>query len=529
MNATLDQSQNGSPKFLVDHAGIEQQVHAFLSTPGAYADPTDRVEFRETHISRVYLTERFAYKVKKPVRFDFLDFSTPELRRQACEDELRLNRRLAPEVYRSVTPIRRENNGELKLGGRRGDVVDWVVVMRRLQDKHRLDQRLRRGEIRPAEVEAIADRIAHFHAGQAPVMIRSSQYIDRVRNHVVDNERALLEQGPPRWRSMIQRIHSAQRRFIRVFADDLSDRVCDGCIVDGHGDLRPEHVYLDDPPLIIDCVEFSAELRCNDVLDDLAFLLMECERLEADRLSQRIWSRYRETTGESADDRLVAFYKCYRACVRAKVAALRAAQTSSGGANREPGADCLQLAARYARLLGAPLMIVVGGAMGTGKSTLARELADVCSAPLLQTDALRRPSSGGQEAYGVGDYAADARDAVYGRMFARAEELLHDHVTVVLDGSFSQQRWREQAVDLARRRSALVWQVQCTCPPETARQRIAARRAEGRDASEARPELLAHQLKELEPPLDYVPTRIVPTHVAREGELQDWVRQVLKI
>ncbi len=312
--------------------GESHEILKFLRDPSSYPEGCREVEMRETHISWVFLTERFAYKIKKPVRFDFLDFSTLPLRRQACREELRLNRRLAPEVYLSVTPIRRNAQGQLRLGGNQGAIVEWAVAMKRLPDDQRLDVLLAEpGGASMTAIRLLGEQLARFYAEQAPVLMRSSEYLERLANHIDHNKQDLQRLAAPETRDQIARIHNRQQRFVSVFRGALGDRVCDGCIVDGHGDLRPDHVYLGRTPVIIDCVEFNAEYRCNDIVDDLAFFAMECDRLHAPEVGRVVLEQYRRASRDSAPDRLIDFYKAYRACVRAKVAALQDEQQETTG------------------------------------------------------------------------------------------------------------------------------------------------------------------------------------------------------
>lgn len=471
-------------------------VVQFLCRRGAYPENPREVELVETHISWVFLTPEHAYKLKKPVQFDFVDFSTLPRRREACENEVRLNRRLAPGVYLGVIPITIDERGRLQLDGS-GRPVDYLVKMRRLPTERTLDALIRRGELTAGDVNKVAALLSDFYQRLSPLTVRADQYRSDIEHHVRANLAELSQAGHALPRGMVQRPHQGQLRLLKLAPELLNARVCDGRIVDGHGDLKPEHICLDTEPVVFDCIEFNDEFRRIDAIDELCFLAMECEHLGADAVGQKVLETYCRTSGDRPPRELMAFYKSYRACVRAKVLALRAEQLppQQRDATLQQARRYLQLADRYAAPLAAPLVLVVGGLMGTGKSTLASALADALGLDVLGTDALRREMFGRSQqpaAFGEGIYRPAARRQVYFEMLDRAEGLLDERLSVVLDGTFLDSEPRTRLVELCRRRGATALFVRCWCPPEVARKRIAARGT--RTASEARPELLDQQL-----------------------------------
>lgn len=484
-----------------DKLGNSKGLLQLLGDESSYADHPKQVDVIETHISWVFLTDRYAYKLKKPVRFEFLDFSTAEKRRRACRDEVRLNRRLAPSVYLAVLPVTRNAAGQLALDGE-GTPVDWVVQMRRLPDSCSLTSLIENGGLTAKDSEAIIEHLADFYSGSPSVRISPDEYRATIERHIRANSETLFtaRQGElPR----IQRVISAQLRYLRVQSELLAKRVTVGRIVDGHGDLRPEHIYFDGRPAVIDCVEFSEELRHVDIADDLSFLAMECEHLGSAELGNRIMAACERICGDVVPVHLSAFYRCYRACVRAKVALLRARQKPNAPRNDNQFIQYLHLADIHAAELGPPMLLVVGGLMGSGKSTLATALAERFGVECISTDRLRRDLFGASPEparYGEAFYRTDLREKVYDRVFHQADWLLQNKQSAILDGAFLTKSLRRHAYDLAAQHDAVALLVNCRCPRLVALERIRQRRAKGHDTSEARAELYDSQLREYERP-----------------------------
>ncbi|MBL8828016.1 MAG: AAA family ATPase [Planctomycetaceae bacterium] len=479
----------------------ERRVVEFLRRRTSYADIPRTVQLIETHISQVFVTDRFVYKLKKPVRFDFLDFSTVEQRRQACEDEVRLNRRQARDVYLGVHPIWTDARGQLHLDGleARGPVVDYVVQMRRLPTERTLDVLIQRHLLTDAEITQLAATLTEFYLKAPSLRVRPEEYRRTIERHVRANRAALHEACPPDSASLIQRVHTAQLRALLTQPEMFDQRVQQGHIIEGHGDLRPEHICLVSPPVIFDCVEFNAEFRQLDVADELSFLAMECDLLGAPAVGKSVIECYQESSGDRPTPELWAFYKSYRACVRAKVAALRGKQVvgSQHDVAEHLALDYLHLADEYLRPFVRPLLMIVGGMMGSGKSTLARAMSESLGATWLRSDVIRQtlfPGDRLSAEYNAARYRPESRTAVYDALLQQAGEQLRQGASVVLDATFGQMSQREAALALAQQHAAdCVW-IECRCPREVAMQRITQRlTAAEPDASEARPELYDRQ------------------------------------
>ena len=292
---------------------------AFLRQPGSFGECTRRVEAIETHMSWVFLTDVHAYKLKKPVRQDLFDFRSLAARRHYCEEELRLNRRLAPDVYLGIDALRVDRRGRLHLG-QHGTVIDWLVRMRRLPRERMLDHALLHGGAHADDIGRVAARLAAFYRGCTPAMRDPSAYRAAFRRNIGLN---LVELTRGAWRLPAARVAALCRAQLAVLEDRrawFEQRVHAGKIVEGHGDLRPEHVFLGPPLCIIDCLEFSRALRLVDPADELGFLALECERLgapEAGALLLRTWAAM---SGDVPGPALVHFYQSYRAGTRARIA-----------------------------------------------------------------------------------------------------------------------------------------------------------------------------------------------------------------
>jgi hypothetical protein len=291
-----------------------------LQDPAALPDPTTRVILVQTHISQVFIGDDHVYKVKKPVDFGFLDFSTPEKRRHYCNQEVRLNQRLSKGVYLGVLPVILEG-GRHRLGGDEADAVDWAVRMRRIPEERLMRSIFDRGELREEHLDAIAGLLARFHQeAERSERIDAFGTLESFKVNTDEN----FDQTEPfigitLSREAFERIRAWTEAFYRNEARVFETRIRDGRVRDCHGDLHMEHVCYLDPVAAIDCIEFNERFRYSDTLADIAFLLMDLEFRGGEGLAAGLWSRYAERAGESGTERLLDFYKVYRACVRGKV------------------------------------------------------------------------------------------------------------------------------------------------------------------------------------------------------------------
>lgn len=297
--------------------GIEAKV-SFLSDPRAYPEHPGQLICRETHMSWVFIGATFVYKLKKPVRFSYLDFSTLRRREIACRAELKLNRRLAPTVYVDVVPLTLGAAG-LAIGGD-GPVVEWLVAMRRLDESLMLESALLDGSLKRTQLDRLATILAAFYAHARPRPISTATYLAEWRRRITENRHILSKSNFSLDFAILARIDRAQRRFVTEHPHLLTARMKKRRIVDGHGDLRPEHIWLGEPISVIDRLEFSAGFRAIDPFDELAFLSVECDRLGSNWPGPYLANRVARLLHDDIPRPLRAFYRCYRATMRARLA-----------------------------------------------------------------------------------------------------------------------------------------------------------------------------------------------------------------
>lgn len=283
----------------------------------------------ETHFAWVFLAGERAWKLRKPVRRDPMDYGSLDARRRDSEAEVRLNRRLAPHAYLGILALTRDAAGEFALGGH-GEVVDWLVEMRRLDRTRMLDERLRRGSVTPDDLQHAADWLAAFYAREAPAVHDGATLAARLRAQSAANRRALDTLDA----AAAARLHAAQVAFLEDRPDWLQARAGGGCVVEAHGDLRPEHVLLGEPPAVIDCLEFDRNLRILDRAEELEFLALECARLGHAAAGEELARRCLDRLGDAVPPPLQRFYRSHRAATRARLYVWRAGEPDGGGVAR---------------------------------------------------------------------------------------------------------------------------------------------------------------------------------------------------
>ncbi|OGQ25242.1 MAG: hypothetical protein A3C54_07245 [Deltaproteobacteria bacterium RIFCSPHIGHO2_02_FULL_60_17] len=479
-------------------AGQTPLITAMLE-PSFYAQGAAEIGHVETHISHLFFVGDLVYKVKKAVRFSFLDYSTLARRKFCLQEELRLNRRLAPSVYLGVLPISHENES-WQLGSD-ARPVEYALVMRRLPEKRMLDFLLGRNRVSAEMMRALAEVLVPFHAG-AP----TGGKINGVGNPLAI--RTMWEENLADVRPFVGQLldpfsFEALRDFGRCFAarhrDLLVCRVLEGRIREGHGDLHCGHIcFAPEGIQIFDCVEFNPRFRYGDVASEVAFLVMDMESRGAAELAQEFLNRYLEMTNDHALSVLLPFYKCQRALVRGKVEALR-----SGGVS-PLASRYFDYACRVRWEAMQPFLIVVCGLTGSGKSALARELTRRLGVRTIGSDATRKALAGitggqGGIAYEEGIYHPAVTQRTYAKMAEEAEKLLIRRQGVVLDGTFLRSAQREAIARLAAKHRAPLAVIHCQSADGIVEERLKRRAAEGQDLSDGRWEIYLKQKAAQEP------------------------------
>jgi uncharacterized protein len=445
-----------------------------VKRPGDGEGGDVQVGAAETHISALFFYRDRVLKVRKPVRYGFVDFVDLDQRRLDCEREVRLNRRLAPDVYLGTATV--------SVGG---EAVEHAVVMRRLPAERNLEHLVTGGEPVDDQLRRIADTLVAFHRNaERSSQVDTSATADALWQRwlgVSDDLAPYVGSAvDARRHRELTRLAS---RYLAGRGPLLDERISEGAIVDGHGDLQAADVFcLDDGPRILDCLEFDDRLRHGDRLADVAFLVADLERLGATGAAERFAAAYLERSGDSPPPSLLDFYVASRAYVRVLVECLK-----GGGSGHSRWGDAARLldVAEFHLQRGAVRLVLVGGPPGSGKSTLATWLGRHLKATVLRSDEVREESGipRGDERR----YTTEQRDLVYERMCQRALANLTQGRSVVLDATWAARRWRVTASEVATRAVADLYEVRCECPPGLRSARIAGRRPTGAGTSEVTP------------------------------------------
>jgi len=454
------------------------------------------VAVAETHLSFLFFVGDRVYKLHKPLQFDFADFSERSARQADCRREVALNRRLAPDVYLGVADV-----------SEFGEFVDHLVVMRRLPADLQLAALARRGEDIGTHLVQLARILVAFHerAIRAPAIDEFARVSSILAGWEANFAAMAPFVGPVIDADADALVQQRVRQFLAGRAPLFDERIADGHVCDGHGDLEVEDIFcLPDGPRVLDCISFDDRLRYGDVAADLAFLLMDLERIGATEAAATLRVQYEELSGRMLPSALLHHYIAARAYVRCKVACLRWAQQRSRPMERarsddltEEGLEAVEEARLLHRMARDHLqrsrvrLVLVGGLPGTGKSTLAGGLADCLDADVLRSDEVRKEQAGlptdqpAPAPYRSDLYAPETTEATYGILAQRATIALSLGRTVILDASWTDRHHREMVKDVAGRTSSEFVELRCVVGDDLANARMATRRWRGGDPSDA--------------------------------------------
>ena len=479
----------------MDTAGLLAQ----LSRPSAYPHPATPVQVHQTHISAVFLAGRHAYKVKKPLDLGFLDFTTLSSRKHFCEEEVRLNRRLAPHVYLGVVPIT-EVDGMLRVGGD-GEPLEWAVHMQRLPERHTLLSRLAAGEDLTPVLHTLGSLLAEFHSqAEGGEAVATSGRWQVVAGNAMENyAQAAPLVGRTVSGPVLARLESRTRAVLDDLRPLIEERAAQGVPRDTHGDLHLDHVYwfperqAGEEFAIVDCIEFNARFRHADPVADIAFLVMDLEfhgRPDWARAFSDAWFGARDDEGGRV---LLPFYAAYRAAVRGKVDGFEMAEPEVPGSER--GRALTSARAHWLLALGLleppgerPALLCVGGLPGTGKSTLARGLAEYAGFTVIASDRVRKelagldPDQPAAAGFGGGIYTDAWNQRTYSECLRRARKGLLEGRRVLVDASFREEHRRREFLDEARRLAVPGLLLLCSCAGGEVQRRLGRRRGGPSDA-----------------------------------------------
>jgi len=478
---------------------IDDSLVETLLRPEAYDHPADDIELVETHISWVILAGDFAYKIKKPLLLDFLDFSDLDKRRACCEEEIRLNKPWAPDIYIDVVAIT-QHDGRPHFGGD-GEVLEYAVQMHRFDQALRLDEQLAAGLLSVADMKELGRNIAERHAAaDLPDISERERLVEQAKRFVRENfdhlEGAIAEED-------LTFLRQWTEQELEKLGSVLWRRFDDGFVRDCHGDLHLANlVRLPDGITTFDCIEFNRDLRYTDVFADVGFLTMDLIEKGRYDLSAHFLNRYLECSGDYGGVVLLDFYFVYRCLVRAKVAAIRSREReaeSERDADIEEVRQYVNIARRQATK-GPRALVIMCGLSGSGKSWVSERLMAELPAIRLRSDTERKRMFGFAETeksgsgVAAGIYSADANTATYERLFELAGELLSAEHHVILDAAFLKTEEREAARHIATQVSCAPVVLNVNAPTDLLRERLRLRATARDEVSEANLDVLEFQL-----------------------------------
>lgn len=497
-----------------------------------YPHAVDRVELLETHISYVLLAGAYAYKIKKAVDLGFLDFTTLQKRHHYCQEELRLNRRLAPSIYADVIPIAGSPTRPV-LGGN-GAAIEYAVKMRRFGQDDLFNSMLARGRMTAEHIDQLAAKIAAFHDAASVASLNDAYGTpDAIRRPALENFAQIRDTpAAARNRTDLETLEKWTVRECDELAHDTEARKRHGFVRECHGDFHLGNIALVDGEVTaFDCLEFSANLRWIDVMNEIAFLVMDLRDRNRPDFARRFLNRYLEITGDYAGLPLLRFYAVYRAMVRAKVHALRACAARITAAQRAAALDeyCsyVSLARRQSADARAAL-IITHGLSGSGKTTHTQVLLEMIDAVRVRSDIERKrndrlpPLARSGSAIATGLYTAEASTRTYDRLLALADSIVKARYTAIVDATFLERGRRDAFRRLAASLGVPFLILDFTAPDAVLRKRVRRRQEQRRDASEADVAVLQYQLEVQEPLRADERALSVEIDTTRQRDMQTW-------
>jgi aminoglycoside phosphotransferase family enzyme/predicted kinase len=522
-----------------------QQVLDFLGDPASYSHHPATVTLHQTHASWVFVASPYVYKIKKPVDFGFMDFTTLEKRKANCEREVTLNRRLTEDIYLGVEAISLRD-GKLQFGEsstNSGEIVEWAVQMREMDARDFLSHRIREKRFDPSDLDRVIERLVEFYKKQPPLEPAKAQAaVAQMPKNIAANykiARSLIHIPGCVTKAAIDLIEHFTQTFEANHAQLLASRTNAGMIRDCHGDLHLEHIHLSQSAInIYDCIEFNTEFREIDVASDIAFLAMDLDFNTRSAEARSLIGKIAKALADPDLPLLANYYKCYRACVRGKVEMLRAAEQMvekpDEVINTLTAYTYFHLALRYALTGFAPIAFVVMGKVGCGKSTLASALLGVTSFPTFSSDLTRKllaevnPTTRGTREERQSLYSEEMTNRVYDDLAKYALKRLNQGQCVIVDATFSRRSCRDDFNSRLKAAGFEVCWIEATAEPETIRARLKSREDKAGVISDAREEDQAMLNSLYEPPTEIAPQNFItqPTDQAEETTLAALLKEI---
>ena len=544
---------------------IPAEMLEALAEPSAHvgdASAAAGIETIQTHISHLFLTGDRVYKLRKSIELPFLSFATRALRNADCLDEVSLNRRLAPDVYLGVAPIYQNESGRWEIGppgetlsfrAGTGEPFEHCVVMRRLREGSDTGSMLRDGTLGPAHIDAVADMVAEFHDRHGlgtPAPGSVGEWLSSLKALVTDSVRLACDSGCAELDAA--ELESDRERLLALLASHrtlFEQRLAEGRFVDGHADLRLEHIFFEAPdakPIAIDCVEFDASLRRIDGAAEVAFFAMDLAYRERADLAERFLGRYAALRDDFQLYGVVDYYIAHRALVRASVAGVAAMEEEIDPAGRRAAAASALAHARLARDAidgpGRAGLVLTCGMVGTGKSTVATAVAEVLGGTVISSDRTRKhlagltPATRAEARPDEGIYTPESTRRVYGGLLERALPVLESGRTAVLDATWSRAEWRDGARHWAQQQSQRPLLVEVCCDEATTLLRLARRERDPARVSDAGPAFLSESARTFEAPEEWPEADHLVIWTNRDGwreslrlALDDWTARSLPV
>jgi len=510
---------------------MDSKLLQFLNDPNSYKHAPGSIEHIQTHISHVFIAGPFVYKFKKPVNFEFLDFSTLDKRKHYCYREVELNRRLCDNIYLGVVTVREEGGNYNIDSSGNGRIVEYAVKMKKLSEEHFLPSYIERDELSTGHLDRIAEKLSAFYNEQETGKeIKQWGEIEKIRYNTDENFRqtksfvgdTIDETG---YRSIQKYTEEYYKRFDTLF----DRRIRNNCIVDGHGDLHLEHIHITPEKVrIYDCIEFNDRFRYGDTAADLAFLAMDLDFNRCRREERYFMNRMAELLNDADLLLHLDFYKCYRAYVKGKVKSLQSAEEEVEEENRKKARhkarEYFDLSLRYATLGSRPTVMVVMGRIATGKSTVATALSDKLNVDHYSSDRIRKNLMGvplkerTDASRRQQMYTRDMSIKTYGRLLKQAEKHIDRRESVILDATYSRKEDRQHLVDRMASLEADFYFIEVQANDETVLKRLQAREEREDVISDARIEDFEELSSHYEPPEEIHSDHIIRLDTNRKLE-----------